>query len=187
MLLLSVFTSERVGAFVEELYREYAADMYCAAYFTLENAQDAEDAMQEVFADIAEKHVDTVMALSGSYRRRYMLNAARNTALSIKRKRSRTVSLEEMSGRGFVPPVSDADFTERLCAECDERAVREALKRLAPIYKTTLYYRYGEGLSAKEIALRMNEKPATVKQRLLRGKALLAEELKKPGAYGYDD
>jgi RNA polymerase sigma-70 factor (ECF subfamily) len=57
--------------------------------------------------------------------------------------------------------------------------VRAALDRLEPKARATIYLRYFEHLSIKEIALALDDKESAVKVRLMRTRRLLAEILRQ--------
>jgi len=58
-----------------------------------------------------------------------------------------------------------------------QRRVVEAVMQLAEPYRSSVLYRYLDGLSTREVAERMNTNEATVRKRLERGLALLRERL----------
>ena len=60
----------------------------------------------------------------------------------------------------------------------EERALDEALRRLAPKYRAAVHLYYYEGYSAEEIARMSGEKPSAVRTRLTRARAQLREIMK---------
>ena len=60
----------------------------------------------------------------------------------------------------------------------EERALDEALRRLAPKYRAAVHLYYYEGYSAEEIARMSGEKPSTIRTRLTRARAQLREIMK---------
>ena len=57
LLFLIGIDKEDDRAFVKRLYYQYRDDMFLAAYYTLGNAADAEDAVQDVFLSVLQKHL----------------------------------------------------------------------------------------------------------------------------------
>src|SRR5690349_18536284 len=58
-----------------------------------------------------------------------------------------------------------------------QRRVAEAVMQLAEPFRSTILYRYLDGLSTREVAQRMNAPEPTVRKRIERGLALLRERL----------
>lgn len=180
LLFLSVIENDDDRAFAEGLYYEYAERMHGVAYSVVKNAADAEDAVQTVFMNVADKHLQTVKQLDEGRRKNYLLAAVKYAALDILRRRKKTVSLDSMAEDGFEPSA-DGDFTEWVCANCEKEDIIKAMGRLDPLYGIVLYYHFGEDMSAQQIAELLGKKLSTVKQQLVRGKKLLVKELKAAG------
>ncbi len=89
------------------------------------------------------------------------------------RRRGRTVSLEDRDGE---EPASEP------AVSFETKAVLwAAVQRLSEPYRTLLILFYYEDLPTEDIALAMNQKPATVRKQLERAREKLRTELEREG------
>jgi RNA polymerase sigma-70 factor, ECF subfamily len=147
-----------------ELYDRNARLVFSLALRILQNRADAEDVVQEVFAQ--------VWAQAGRYDARrgavaaWLLMMARSRAID--RLRSRTSRPETPSRAGHFEDLADAappqDLQLLSIEEMDR--LREALKALPDSQRVALELAYYEDLTHAEIAERLKEPLGTIKTRI---------------------
>lgn len=145
------------------LYHRYGALVYSIAWRTLENRQDAEEVVQDVFMRVWEKSHQFDPA-RGSFSA-WLATMTRNAALDLLRKKRRAAPEHE--------PVSLDDsphLWETLPAESEDRELHArlaaALHRLPAPQQETLMLAYFEGLSQSQIADKLQRPLGTVKSHL---------------------
>ena len=159
----------------EILYTKYRGLMFYIANQILSNKQDAEDAVHNAFLGIA-KHIDILLSADESKGRCYCIKAAKNAALNIARKNSRTdsaVSIEDMYD------VADEKSFEELIEKSEYEEVLDVIRNMDETYRDTLYLRYVMDMPVKKIAQVLERKESTVKQQLVRGKKMLINSLSR--------
>lgn len=180
MLILNLtFLDDKNDAeLFERIYHSYRKQMFFVANSLLHNEQDAEDAVHEVFFNIAVRHIATVRKICDEAAlRSYLLKAAKNTALDfIRKKEKRNISLETLSELSVSSDLSDRDFTEKICAEAEYEQVIQQIGSLDEKYRDVLYYRFVLELNYKEIAAILGLSVNTVKKQLVRGKKILLKQ-----------
>ncbi len=150
----------------EELFRRHFGIAYRVAHRHLGHEQDALDAVQDGFLK-AVRHLNDFDGRSGF--RTWLLRIVTNTALDAgrKRRRRRTLSLDEGESGGFdVPAESDVDPTAGLQCEDLRRTLDAALENLSPAIRSTFVLRAEAGLSYEEIAACQDVPIGTVMSRL---------------------
>ncbi len=124
-----------------------------------------------VALDVAQQAVLTALerpphtARSGPGLRAWLATVTRTLARQSARGESRRAARERRAARPEAAPAT-GDVVER--GEAQQRVV-EAVMKLDEPYRSTVLYRYLDGLSAPEIAERMDATPAAVRKRLSRG------------------
>lgn len=184
---LSTIQNEHDRTFVEALYRKHRDEMFRVAFLVLENTYDAEDVVQSVFIDLAEKRLDKLKEMDPNSIRAYLLRSVKNDALDIIRRRSKTISLYKLSEQGIELNIEEEDLIEQICHNCDMMDLKKAIAQLNPIYLDVLCCFYGQNKSVRGTASILRRKESTVKKQLERGIKLLAAELKKMGGFEHDD
>jgi RNA polymerase sigma-70 factor (ECF subfamily) len=156
-----------------ELYDQHARAVFSLAFRILGDQGDAEDVVQEVFAQAwrqAERYDPTRGAPAA-----WLLNMARSRAIDRLRRR-RTVVTGEDAFR--ADPVDRAPGAEAAAITADQvRALRGALAALPAFQRIAIELAYYEGLSQSEIAERLDEPLGTVKTRVRLGLLKLREAM----------
>lgn len=160
------------------LVRRYSGAVFNQAYRMLDDAHEAEDAVQEVFLR-AYRRLD-----SYDTERRFvtwLLSIGSNFCIDrLRRRRGSRLGLDEVAL--WLP--SGEPGPEALALRDERRlAVQRALQRLPDTYRGVTVLRYWHDLSYLEIAEAMGLTEATVKTRLHRARKLLAEALEAEGGH----
>lgn len=186
MLLLytALINDENDSQYFEKIYIKYRSYMFHIARSILNNTSDAEDAVHDVFFNIASKHMYILNKLQNDNDlKNYLLKATKNTAINILKKRQRTplflgVFAEDIPD---IPELSDNDFLDVICTNAVYEDILNAISNLPETYRDVLYYHFVLEFTASEIANLFDKKTATIKQQLIRGKKLLLAKLKLTG------
>ena len=176
-LYLAYLDTEEDKKQFEEIFMSYRKQMVSLAFSILENQEDAEDAIHNVFLRIAQKNWDTVRSIEDKTDlRNYLLKSTKNASLNILKIRSKNnVSLDTIDEFDIngIYNLSDEDFIESICINIEYTMVVEAIKSLKDTYKDVMYYHFVMELPVIKIAKLLGQTvPATQKQ-LVRGKKLL--------------
>ena len=153
----------------EALLDTYGDHILRLAYSYLHNMADAEEVLQDTFL----QYLRTAPALEGpQHEKAWLLRVAANLSknrITYNKRRS----ADELSDSLAAEQAEDLSF------------VWEAVKSLPETYRAVIHLFYYEGYSTAETAAILNEKEATVRSRLHRGRAKLKELLKE--AYDFDE
>jgi|SoiMethySBSTD1v2_1073268.scaffolds.fasta_scaffold05666_8 RNA polymerase sigma-70 factor, ECF subfamily len=147
---------------VAELYDRHAARVLGLAYRIVRNSSDAEDVVQEVFAQAwrtAPNYERTRGTVAG-----WLLMMARTRAID--RLRSRQARRDDGESNLEAMPAVVEPPSDRLIADEQAARVREALLALPVEQKTALELAYFEGLTQSEIAERLRTPLGTIKTRI---------------------
>jgi RNA polymerase sigma-70 factor (ECF subfamily) len=155
-------------AALDELLRRHAALIYGVCRRVLQNPDDALDASQDALTAIA-RRIDTFDGRAKFTT--WCYRVATNTALDEARRRARrpapaaTIPEPHEPGR----PVDDL--------VADQVDIDAALARLTPNHRAAVALRDLVGLDYAEIATVLDIPPGTVRSRIARGRAALADHL----------
>lgn len=157
-LLVARFQSGDESAY-DSLVGRHEEYVFNICFGILNNAEDADDAVQETFlaAYKALKRFRGDSKVST-----WLYRIAVRECLDISRKRKNTSSLDDIV---VEPAVSDGS-EER----AQQAQVRQALDQLPEHYRTALVLRYYGGLSYEEIAETTNSTPGRIKMMLHRAR-----------------
>ena len=135
----------------------YTASVYQSAFFYLHNHHDAEDVCQETFLKL---YTEKGRFTDENHVRAWLLRVCSNLCKNVLRRKKHTQTL----------PLEEA------LTVADEKREDETLSlilSLPPLYSSALYLYYYEGYRTAEIAEMLDEKDATVRSHLKRGRELL--------------
>lgn len=150
---------------IEDIYRQESRRVFATLVRLLRDFDLAEDALQEAFAAAMQQWPQDGLPHNP---RAWLISAARFKAIDRLRKESRLDSLEDLEQEPIAPPEKEqeviVDDQLRLIFTCCHPA-------LAPDLQIALTLREICGLSTEAIASAFLITPATLAQRLVRGKA----------------
>lgn len=188
-LYLTLLDDEEDKNLFENLYYSYRKQMITVAQSVLQNNDDAEDTVHEVFLRIAVRYMDIIRSIEDKKDlRNYLLKATKNTALNMRQKKKRdvshTVSEEYLDD---VEDIGEKDFVETICERMDYEKVVAAVQNLREPYREALYYHFVMELSVPETAKLLNRTKTATKKQLLRGKKMLMKLLEQEGVRANGD
>jgi RNA polymerase sigma-70 factor (ECF subfamily) len=164
------------AAAFDRVYALYRGRIYNFLYRLAGRRDLAEDLFQETFLKLARSagglREDTTLAA-------WLFTVARNqyrshrrwAVLDATRMRGLADEPEEAHGAGFAGPAANAEARRALTA------LERALASLSPTYREVLLLVAVEGMEQEQVAQILGIDYAAVRQRLSRGRALLAERL----------
>lgn len=166
--LTTLESSEEKQKF-REIYEQHHVLAEQTALRILKNQHDAEDAVQNAFLQVI-KHFDKIYEIPCKNLPFWIISIVKNEALTILRRKERTVPLEDWDG--FVADAEDISGYHELV---------QLFTRLPETYRVVLEMRFLLELSGREIAQRLGISEVAVNTRISRGRALLKDIIEKEG------
>lgn len=168
-VLLSALESDADKQKFIEIYKQHHVRMERTAMRILKEQSDAEDAVQNAFVQII-RHFEKVYKIPCDNLPFWCISIVKNEALSILRKRKKTVPLEDWDAViGDVEMVSSYHDLVKLFG------------RLPETYRAALEMKLLLDYSGKEIAEHLGISESAVNTRISRGRVLLRELVEKEG------
>jgi RNA polymerase sigma-70 factor (ECF subfamily) len=175
----------RTAAF-EELVRGYQDRLYNTVYRLVDNADDAQDVVQDAFLN-AYQSLDSFKGDSRFFT--WLYRIAINAAISLKRKRKVALSIH---GRGDHPevrhePLDDSEFSRpghALERADEERRIQAALNKLSPEHRAVLVLKDMEDQKYEAMAKILQVPIGTVRSRLHRARMELRSLLQRDESNG---
>lgn len=161
----------------EEIYNNYHKAMFIIAKGILKNKEDAEDALQVALLNIA-RHMDKVPTGNEKVLRAYIYTTARNTALSLLRKKAREVDTFSMDD---LPLTIGDDPLETIMNHNDYATLLSIITRLPISHREIIFLRFVQGKEVKEVAELIGRTPNYVRVQTHRAKKLLADLCREVG------
>jgi RNA polymerase sigma-70 factor, ECF subfamily len=162
------------------LVRCYQERLYNSVYRLVENAEDAQDVVQEAFLN-AYQSLDGFKEDSLFFT--WLYRIAVNTAISFKRKQRATVRIDTgRNGEHLVEPLDPSEESRpgHALEQAEEgRKIREALGRLSPEHRAVLVMKDMEGQKYETMAEILQVPIGTIRSRLHRARLELRELLEK--------
>jgi RNA polymerase sigma-70 factor (family 1) len=149
----------------ESIFREYAASLLDFAYGYTRSRDDAEDAVQSVFAKLwMARERWGVRGSLAAYLALAVRNEIRDRAKHhrvVERRRAAVTHTTTLEDRPAThPPLEELEAAET------RAAIQVALSQLAPQRRAVCTLRWAYGLSYSEIAAKLNLAPKTVERHL---------------------
>lgn len=169
VMYLAMLETEADQRRFTRLYEAYEKTVYIVALRALENPVRAEDAAQQTWFQLLRRW-ERVSALPWEETEGYVVTAAKNCALDLLRRESRTVPFPE----DWDPPAREPQE--------DEYGYLVSLIRSLPEgYRRILELKLVEEQTNREIAGRLGINESTVASRVMRGRTMLKERLEEEG------
>jgi RNA polymerase sigma-70 factor (ECF subfamily) len=169
----------RTAAF-GELVRLYQDRLFNTVYRLLDNADDAQDVVQEAFLS-AYQSLDSFKGDSLFFT--WLYRIAINTAISLKRKQRVAISMSSSREEGGVAEPLDASPYGRpghaLEKAEEERRIQNALNQLSPEHRAVLVMKDMEGQKYEQMAEVLQVPIGTIRSRLHRARVELREILRR--------
>lgn len=168
---------------LEQLVSHELPRFYRQAYRLLDNAHDAEDAVQDALVS-AYKNLSQFQgkAQLSTWFMAIVINAARMQ----RRRRRPVVSFEEQlssseEGMTLLDTCEDhRPDPEEICADSELRKLlAQAINRLSPASRRAMMLHYADGMSAAEASEALGVPEGTIKAQLSRARAKLAKLLRR--------
>src|SRR5262249_13671957 len=165
------------------LVRRYQDRLYNTVYRLLDNAEDAQDVVQEAFLH-AYQSLDSFKGDSLFFT--WLYRIAVNSAISLRRKRRVVLSIDGVrNGEMGVEPPDPSEVSRPrhgLEQQEQERRVHRALARLSPEHRAVLVMKDMEGQKYEWMAEVLQVPIGTIRSRLHRARLELRELLEKDEA-----
>jgi RNA polymerase sigma-70 factor (ECF subfamily) len=169
----------RTAAF-GELVSRYQDRLFNTVYRLLDNADDAQDVVQEAFLN-AYLSLDSFKGDSLFFT--WLYRIAINTAISLKRKQRVVISMSTCRENGGVAEPADASEYGRpghaLERAEEERRIQNALNRLSAEHRAVLIMKDMEGQKYENMAEVLQVPIGTIRSRLHRARVELRELLQQ--------
>lgn len=179
---LSLIDNDNDRKLFEEIYYAHRKQMFTLAFAILENEDDAEDLVHDVFCNIAEKYMQSLQNIKNKQDiKNYLLKATKNSALNKKRDTKPHISLHESEYMLNKDDLNDNEFLDMVCNNISYQEVLSAIRGLDKKYEDVLYLHFVIGMTIPEVAEHLDRNKQTVKKQLFRGKILLLEKLSLNG------
>ena len=169
LIYLSMLETDEDKSKFLKLYDAYEKKVYAVALQILGNPSQAEDAMQQTWFQLL-RNWSRVSSLAWEEVGGYTVTAAKNAALDLLRTRKRIVDFPD-----HWEPVAREEGQE------EYQYIVALIRALPESYRRILELKLVEEQTNREIAKRLNIGESTVATRIMRGKAMLREQLEKEG------
>jgi RNA polymerase sigma-70 factor (ECF subfamily) len=181
VLLLKAIAA-RDEAALAQLYDRYRAILFGLLMRILNNREEAEDVLQEVFLQVWRKAADFDENRGRPFT--WLVTLARSRGIDRLRTLASRERVAEAGAREFSEEISDA-ATDALKSE-QRGLVSDALAKLPDEQKRPIMLAYFDGLTQSEIATRLGAPLGTVKTRMRTGMIRLRELLAGQGeSFGF--
>ncbi len=155
------------------LYEKYRHLMQKVAQDVLHDSYLAEDAVHNAFIKL-EKHMSDIGEPDSLSTKRYLVTITKNAAIDIYRKRNKQIQKEI-----YIDELGDADLPVTYMETDVDNNILDVLKNLPVKYRDIFLLKYSAQLENSQIAEICGIQEVTVRQRIVRGKALIENALKK--------
>ncbi len=167
-----------------QLVRRYQERLYHTVYRLVENADDAQDVVQEAFLH-AYQSLESFKGDAQFFT--WLYRIAVNTAISLKRKNRVVLSIDtaNRNGEGGADPLDPSEETRpghALEMAEEERRIQHALNRLSPEHRTVLIMKDMEGQKYEVMAEVLQVPIGTIRSRLHRARLELRALLEQDEA-----
>lgn len=160
-----------------ELVSRYQVRLYNAIIRLVDHGEDAADIVQDAFLNAYQ----SLRSFKGDAEFfTWLYRIAFNTAISLKRKKRATISLDAGGTEGGIDPDDPSEYIKpgrALERSEDEAQLQDALNRLSPEHREVLVLKDIEGLKYEDIAEILGVPIGTIRSRLHRARLELRDLL----------
>lgn len=159
------------------LLNTYWSDVFRFQLSKTENEDEAEDITIKTFS----KAFDKIHLYNERYNfKTWLISISKNIFLDhLRKERTKTISINKKESEAYKIFDETPSAEDQLINEQNLAQLLNYLKQLKPHYQEIINLRYFREMSYKEMADKLNEPISNIKVKLLRGKKLLAEIIKK--------
>lgn len=173
---LSLIETQEDKRLFEQIYMDHRQNMFSYAKKLLGDEGYAEDIVHDVFLSIIKTGVDKIHEVDNeNHLWNYLSTAVRNQCITFSKKHGIHIAQEpeynDLLGRDLNEDVP--------LQESSYQFLVEIIRNMNPTYADVLYYSLVHEMNSVQIAKLLKLEPATVRQRISRGKKLLKEKLGK--------
>lgn len=160
--LIKLLKKGDIAAF-DAIYNQYCHKLHQFVFMYLKQEEDAEEVVQEVFIKIWESRekVDVYLSFES-----FLFTIAYNSTMSLLRKR-----VSETKSREYLKSLQKIETEEKVIDEIQynelNNKVQSLLEQLSPRQSEIYLLSREEGLSHKEIAIKLNISESTVNNHLV--------------------
>lgn len=172
LMMTDIDTPENKRKFVI-LYEKYKFLMQKVAMDVLHDSYFAEDAVHNAFMKVA-KHMSDIGEADSLSTKRYLITITKNAAIDIYRKRNAQIHKEI-----YIDELGEGELPLTYMETDIDNHILDVLKNLPVKYRDIFLLKYSAKLENREIAEICGIQEVTVRQRIVRGKVLLEEALRK--------
>lgn len=168
-MMISAIENDFQREFITEIYVKFYSPMLSKARSLSDNPEDAEEIVQDVFADLI-KRVDSVMAVERKKLPAYLLSAVKFSAYSHNKRQSRW-NFSEFDSEEVELLKDENAIPEELYLKSEAVAeLKNTLEKIPEKYKNILEFKYVLGLSDSEIGERFGISESAVRSCLVRAR-----------------
>ena len=156
----------------------YWNEVYGFMIKRIENETDTEDIVIETFS----KAFDKIATYNAEYAfNTWLIAIAKNVHIDMLRKKKSSLFVDNNDDSNFENTIVDESPTaeDELIIEQNLAQLLLCIKQLKPAYQDVIQMRYFQEMTYQEIADQLEEPLNNIKIKLLRGKKLLAEIIKR--------
>lgn len=182
-VLFENIAKDREESSFAELYDRFSGRVYALLLHMLRSEEDAQDILQEVFAQIWQK-APLYLEQRGNVAA-WIISLARNRAVDeLRSKRYRERGKETGLAFGDERPdlervIADLDLPDKELHDADaRREVRYALLELSTVHRSVIDLSYFGGLTHQEIAEKLEMPVGTVKTKIRQAVIILGKSLR---------
>ena len=168
-MMISAIENDFQREFITEIYEKFYSQMLAKARSVSDNPEDAEELVQEVFADLI-RRVDIVMAVERKKLPAYLLSAVKFSAYTRNKRQSRW-NFTEFDSEEVELLKDENAIPEELYLKTEAVAeLKAALEKIPEKYKNILEFKYILGLSDFEIGEKFGITESAVRSCLARAR-----------------
>ncbi|MBR3611659.1 MAG: sigma-70 family RNA polymerase sigma factor [Oscillospiraceae bacterium] len=171
-MMISAIENDFQREFMTRIYTDFYSVMFAKAKSLVPLAEDAEELVQDVFADLI-KRVDCVMAVDSKKLPAYLISAVKYHAYNFNRhqKVKKSHSAEDYSEEDMELIADKNALPEDIVLRKEAVAeLKSALEKIPEKYKDILEFKYVLGLSDSEIGERFGLSESGVRSLIFRAR-----------------